>query len=164
MHIGDDILRLAAGLKDQRPVTDPGCDDKVGIASLFMAFAALILSCQNTHVVERQELSAMGMSAQHKVGACLGQFVIFAGLVVQHDLVQIRIQAGHQFPGSHTVLAGLADGFVFAPDDIEPVVDELCLILQDSHAILLQILLEFVVGPAAAFLAEVRWSSRGLPR
>ena len=155
MHVDYDIFGLAAGLEDQTPVTDAGGYDKVGPLSSFISIAAVVLARQYTDVVEREELSAVRVPAQHQIRAGRSLFVVTAGLVVQDDLVQIRIQAFHQFSRGQARTAPCLLRLILTSDDIEAVIDQNRLVLQDSYMVFLKILQKVAAVPAPGLFIEI---------
>ena len=57
-----------------------------------MAIAAVILMCQDAGVIKGEELPSVGMAAQDKINVGLRFLIIFNRLMIQNNLVQIRIQ------------------------------------------------------------------------
>lgn len=136
--INDDKFGFCTGFEFDGPVGEAGCDDKVCLFSFFISIGFIVCTNPFADFIQGEELSAVSVSGEDKVGFGIGLIVIVIGLVIENNGEFFFIQALQQF--IH-VLAGIAaQNFreVFAPDDIKAVVNQSIFILKNFNVVLFQ--------------------------
>lgn len=147
-YIDNNDLRHCTGLKGNSPAGNTGSNDKSRIIADFRAVHAVISAEQQTDLTGREDMTTVGMTGQHEIGAGICLIYVVIRLMVENDGITGQIDISGKIAHRSAVLIGL----ILSADDIEVVINEDGIVLKDSNAVIFEFSFKLSGGEIAVAL------------